>query len=39
MKNILYVNACVKRNVDSRTERLAQAFLKKRLESENCSHT
>ena len=29
MKNILYVNACVKRDVDSRTNRLAQAYLKK----------
>ena len=37
MKNILYVNACVARNFDSRTERLAQAYLKKRLEDEKCS--
>ena len=28
MKNILYVNACVKRDVASRTDRLAQAYLK-----------
>ena len=37
MKNILYVNACVKRDVDSRTNRLAQAYLKKSLESQDCS--
>ncbi len=36
MKNILYVNACVKRDVDSRTNRLAQAYLKKSLEAESC---
>ena len=29
MKNILYVNACVRREVESRTGRLAQAYLKK----------
>ena len=33
MKNILYVNACVKREVDSRTDRLAQAYLKKSFEA------
>ena len=32
MRNILYINACVKRDVDSRTDRLAQAYLKKSLE-------
>ena len=37
MKNILYVNACVKRDVDSRTTRLAQAYLKKSLETQSCS--
>lgn len=36
MKNILYVNACVKRGVDSRTCRLAQAYLKKSLEAQDC---
>ena len=36
MKNILYVNACVKRDVDSRTNLLAQAYLKKTLEKEEC---
>lgn len=36
MKTILYVNACVKRDVDSRTGRLAQAYLKKRLENQDC---
>ena len=33
MSNILYVNACVKREIDSRTNRLAQAYLKKCLET------
>jgi FMN-dependent NADH-azoreductase len=37
MKNILYVNACVKRELDSRTNRLAQAYLKKCLETQTCS--
>ncbi len=37
MKNILYVNACVKRDIDSRTNRLAQAYLKKSLEAQDCS--
>ena len=37
MKNILYVNACVKRGLDSRTNRLAQAYLKKCLETQMCS--
>ena len=37
VRNILFVNACVKRNVDSRTSRLAQAYLKKCLEAQNCS--
>ena len=36
MKNILYVNACVKREVDSRTNRMAQAYLKKCLETQEC---
>ena len=36
MKNILYVNACVKRDVTSRTDRLAQAYLKKSLETQSC---
>ena len=36
MKNILYINACVKRDVDSRTNLLAQAYLKKTLEKEEC---
>ena len=37
MRNILYVNACVTREIDSRTNRLAQAYLKKRLESQDCT--
>ena len=37
MRNILYVNACVKRGTDSRTNRLAQAYLKKILEVQECS--
>ena len=38
MKNrILYINACVKREVDSRTNRLAQAYLKKALETTDCN--
>ena len=37
MKNILYVNACVNHNIESRTERLAQAYLKKRFEVEECN--
>ena len=37
MRNILYVNACVKRDGDSRTQRLAQAYLKKYLEKHDCS--
>ena len=36
MKNILYVNACVTREVESRTARFAQAYLKKCLESGDC---
>lgn len=36
MKNILYVNACVKREVASRTGCPAQAYLKKSLETESC---
>ena len=36
MKNILYINACVKREVDSRTCRLAQAYLKKQFEYQDC---
>ena len=39
MKNILYVNACVKRDVDSRTGFLAQAYLNKRLEDQDCRLT
>ena len=37
MKNILYVNACVKRDAASRTDRLAQAYLKKCLETHKYS--
>ena len=37
MRKILYVNACVKRDIASRTDRLAQACLNKCLESQNCS--
>ena len=37
MKNILLVNACVKRDVDSRTCRLAQAYLKKSLDLQDYS--
>ena len=37
MRNILYINACVTRDTDSRTNRLAQAYLKKSLEAGNCS--
>ena len=37
MRNILYVNACVTREIDSRTNRLAQAYLKKCLESQDCT--
>jgi FMN-dependent NADH-azoreductase len=37
IKKILYVSACVTREVASRTDRLAQAYLKKRLEVEDCS--
>ena len=37
MRKILYVNACVKRDVASRTDRMAQAYLNKCLESQNCS--
>ena len=37
MKKILYVNACVKRDTDSRTNRLAQAYLKKSLAAQECS--
>jgi FMN-dependent NADH-azoreductase len=36
MKNILYINACVKRDAASRTSQLAQAYLKKTLEKEEC---
>ena len=36
MKNILYINACLKRDVDSRTNLLAQAYLKKTLENQDC---
>lgn len=37
MRKILYVNACVKRDIDSRTNRLAQTYLNKCLESQDCS--
>ena len=37
MRKILYVNACVKHDIASRTDRLAQAYLNKCLESRNCS--
>ena len=37
MRKILYVNACVKRDVASRTDRLARAYLNKCLESGDCS--
>ena len=36
MKKILYINACVKRDVASRTNRLAQAYIKKVLEFQAC---
>ena len=39
MKNILYVNACVKREVESRTGRLAQAYLRKYFEDPDCQVT
>ena len=39
MKNILYVNACIKREIESRTNRLAQAYLKKYLENSDCRVT
>ena len=37
MRKILYVNACVTRDIASRTDRLAQAYLNKCLESQDCS--
>jgi FMN-dependent NADH-azoreductase len=37
MRNILYVNACVKREVASRTDRMARAYLNKCLKSQDCS--
>ena len=37
MRKILYVNACVRRDIDSRTNRLAQTYLNKCLESQDCS--
>ena len=37
MKKILYINACVKRDVASRTNRLAQAYIKKVLDFQACS--
>ena len=37
MRNILYVNACVRHDVDSRTNFLAQAYLKKSLETQKCN--
>ena len=39
MKNILYVNACVKRGIESRTARFAQAYLEKCLEKTDCQVT
>lgn len=39
MKNILYVNACIKREVESRTNCLAQAYLKKCLEGNDSKVT
>ena len=37
MRKILYVNACVKRDIASRTNRLAQAYLNKCLKSQDCN--
>ncbi len=37
MATLLYVNACVRRDVASRTNRLAQAYLRLRLENQSCS--
>lgn len=37
MATLLYVNACVRRDVASRTNRLAQAYLRLRLENQPCS--
>jgi FMN-dependent NADH-azoreductase len=37
MTTLLYVNACVKRETESRTKRLAQAYLAKRLEAQPCN--
>ena len=37
MRKILYVNACVKRDIASRTNRLAQAYLNKCFKSQDCS--
>lgn len=37
MANLLYVNACVRRDVASRTNRLAQAYLRLRLENQPCN--
>ena len=37
MRKILYVNACVRRDIDSRTNRLAQTYLNKCLGSQDCS--
>ncbi len=39
MKKILYVNACVKRGAESRTGKLAQAYLDKCLETDDCQVT
>ena len=39
MKNILYVNASVRQKIASRTDRLAQAYLKKSLENQECRLT
>ena len=39
MKNILYVNACVSREIKSRTARFAQAYLDKCRETQDCRVT
>jgi FMN-dependent NADH-azoreductase len=35
MRTLLYVNSCVTRGVESRTNRLARAYIKKRLDDES----
>lgn len=37
VKKILYIDACIKRDSGSRTERLAQAYLQKCLAAQDCS--